>query len=117
MGGNVPSVPGMTLAHAGFMPEAHGMAASGGGYGVAPMAPMGLAPDVMPFQIQYPSGMPNEVLVQSVRRILSTVDLMLVTKKQVRQQVAQDCNMDQDELNARKSFINVCIDEVLNERL
>ncbi|KAJ1960807.1 hypothetical protein GGI12_003602 [Dipsacomyces acuminosporus] len=67
--------------------------------------------------IQYPSGMPNEVLMQSVRRILSTVDLMLVTKKQVRQQVAQDCNLDQDELSTRKSFINLCIDEVLNERL
>ncbi|KAJ2882229.1 hypothetical protein FB639_002435, partial [Coemansia asiatica] len=67
--------------------------------------------------IQYPSGMPNEVVMQSVRRILSTADLMMVTKKQVRQQVGQDCNMDQDELNARKSFINLCIDEALNERL
>ncbi|KAJ2846199.1 hypothetical protein GGI22_006316, partial [Coemansia erecta] len=67
--------------------------------------------------VQYPSGMPNEVLMQSVRRILGTVDLMLVTKKQVRQQVAQDCNMDQEELNARKAFINLCIDEVLSERL
>ncbi|KAJ1939113.1 hypothetical protein FBU59_004230, partial [Linderina macrospora] len=74
-----------------------------------------LNPDSAP--VPYPSGMPNEVLMQSVRRILSSVDLMLVTKKQVRQQVAQDCNMDMDELNARKSFINVCIDEVLNERL
>ncbi|KAJ1872108.1 hypothetical protein LPJ55_003347 [Coemansia sp. RSA 990] len=65
----------------------------------------------------YPSGMPNEVLMQSVRRILSTVDLMMVTKKQVRQQVAQDCNMDQEELDMRKSFINLCIDEVLHDRL
>ncbi|KAJ2782077.1 hypothetical protein H4R18_002497 [Coemansia javaensis] len=79
-------------------------------------APRFAAPD-NGVPVQYPSGMPNEVLVQSVRRILSTVDLMLVTKKQVRQQVAQDCNMDQDELNARKAFINLCIDEVLNERL
>ncbi|KAJ1736903.1 hypothetical protein LPJ72_000982 [Coemansia sp. Benny D160-2] len=67
--------------------------------------------------VHYPSGMPNEVLMQSVRRILSTADLMLVTKKQVRQQVALDCNMDQEELSARKSFINLCIDEVLSERL
>ncbi|KAJ2055247.1 hypothetical protein GGH13_007914 [Coemansia sp. S155-1] len=118
MGGEVPSVPGMALAHAGYMSEAPGIVVSGGGgYGIAPMAPMSLVPDATPIQIQYPSGMPNEVLVQSVRRILSTVDLMLVTKKQVRQQVAQDCNMDQDELNSRKSFINLCIDEVLNERL
>ncbi|KAJ1670056.1 hypothetical protein GGF38_001793, partial [Coemansia sp. RSA 25] len=113
MGGDVPSAPGMSLAHAGYATEAPGPIASG--FGLAPMAPMGLVPDGMP--VQYPSGMPNEVLVQSVRRILSTVDLMLVTKKQVRQQVAQDCNMDQEELNARKSFINLCIDEVLNERL
>ncbi|KAJ2788710.1 hypothetical protein GGI18_002801, partial [Coemansia linderi] len=117
MGGEALPVPGMALTHAGYVPEEFGVAVGGGGYGIAPMAPMGLVPDAMPIQIQYPSGMPNEVLVQSVRRILSTVDLMLVTKKQVRQQVAQDCNMDQDELNARKPFINLCIDEVLNERL
>ncbi|KAJ2701319.1 hypothetical protein H4218_001479 [Coemansia sp. IMI 209128] len=117
MGGEALPVLGMALTHAGYVPEEFGVAMGGGGYGIAPMAPMGLVPDAMPIQIQYPSGMPNEVLVQSVRRILSTVDLMLVTKKQVRQQVAQDCNMDQDELNARKPFINLCIDEVLNERL
>ncbi|KAJ2341297.1 hypothetical protein GGH91_003907, partial [Coemansia sp. RSA 2671] len=117
MGGEALPVPGMALTHAGYVSEEFGVAVGGGGYGIAPMAPMGLVPDAMPIQIQYPSGMPNEVLVQSVRRILSTVDLMLVTKKQVRQQVAQDCNMDQDELNARKPFINLCIDEVLNERL
>ncbi|KAJ1733423.1 hypothetical protein LPJ61_001570 [Coemansia biformis] len=81
-----------------------------GGYGLA-------RPALESMPVQYPSGMPNEVLMQSVRRILSTVDLMLVTKKQVRQQVAQDCNMDQDELSVRKSFINLCIDEALNERL
>ncbi|KAJ2160361.1 hypothetical protein GGF46_002309 [Coemansia sp. RSA 552] len=79
------------------------------------MPSYGMAPDGPP--AQFPSGMPDEVLAQSVRRILSSVDLMLVTKKQVRQQVAQDCNLDQDELNARKSFINLCIDEALQERL
>ncbi|KAJ1723994.1 hypothetical protein LPJ53_001689 [Coemansia erecta] len=85
---------------------------AGGGY---PMGHVGLGAEMAP--LQYPSGMPNEVIMQSVRRIISTVDLMMVTKKQVRQQVGQDCNMDQDELNTRKSFINLCIDEVLNERL
>ncbi|KAJ2788171.1 hypothetical protein GGI15_000192 [Coemansia interrupta] len=85
---------------------------AGGGY---PMGHVGLGTEMAP--VQYPSGMPNEVIMQSVRRIISTVDLMMVTKKQVRQQVGQDCNMDQDELSARKSFINLCIDEVLNERL
>ncbi|KAJ2763132.1 hypothetical protein IWQ57_005634, partial [Coemansia nantahalensis] len=93
-----------------FMAPVPALGGSGGGYGMG-------HPALESASVQYQSGMPNEVLMQSVRRILSTVDLMLVTKKQVRQQVAQDCNMGQDELNARKSFINLCIDEVLNERL
>ncbi|KAI9504169.1 chitin synthase-domain-containing protein [Coemansia spiralis] len=99
-----PSMPSHQL-------PAHGVG-NGGGYTASQMEALAEGAPV-----PYPSGMPNEVLMQSVRRILSTVDLMLVTKKQVRQQVAQDCSMDQDELSARKSFINLCIDEVLNERL
>ncbi|KAJ2727205.1 hypothetical protein GGI07_000089 [Coemansia sp. Benny D115] len=131
--GDIPcdaSVNGMSMANQQrYIPDAahaqmpmpmhnRPMSMSISGMGPAPgypMVPMGHATENL--HVQYPSGMPNEVIMQSVRRIISTVDLMLVTKKQVRQQVGQECNMNQDELNARKSFINLCIDEVLNERL
>ncbi|KAJ1896285.1 hypothetical protein LPJ66_004086 [Kickxella alabastrina] len=127
------SLPGMGLANAQYMSEQHmamqmpmhmmpqqqllGMPNGNGNDNVNAYAAAPMVLGAESALVQYPSGMPNEVLMQSVRRIIGTVDLMLVTKKQVRQQVGQDCNMDQDELNARKSFINLCIDEVLNERL
>ncbi|ORX66286.1 hypothetical protein DL89DRAFT_270219 [Linderina pennispora] len=125
MGGDAASIAGTSMMHrnggggqgGGFMGDAISLHIPQFSLNTGFMGGNGgsLMPDSGP--VPYPSGMPNEVLMQSVRRILSSVDLMLVTKKQVRQQVAQDCNMDMDELNARKSFINVCIDEVLNERL
>ncbi|KAI8058435.1 chitin synthase-domain-containing protein [Syncephalis plumigaleata] len=59
----------------------------------------------------YPS---DEQLVAEIRQILSTSDLMTITKKQVREQLSQ---MHQMDMTPRKEFINKTIDMVLQGNL
>ncbi|KAL1916705.1 uncharacterized protein VTP21DRAFT_5409 [Calcarisporiella thermophila] len=57
------------------------------------------------------AGMPtDEEIVAEVQSILSTADLMSITKKQVREQLSARFGTD---LTARKEFINKCIEQVL----
>jgi chitin synthase len=59
----------------------------------------------------YPS---DEQLMAEIRQILSTSDLMTITKKQVREQLGQMHRMD---MTPRKEFINKTIDMILQGNL
>ncbi|KAJ2727206.1 hypothetical protein GGI07_000090 [Coemansia sp. Benny D115] len=59
--------------------------------------------------MQWPSGVADEQLAACVAEIISTTDLMTITKKQVRQQIMTRFNMSADEEKARREFINQCI--------
>ncbi|KAL7748812.1 hypothetical protein RI367_005725 [Sorochytrium milnesiophthora] len=70
----------------------------------------GLSPVPSPVTL---TGIPtDEELAFEIRRILSTADLMKITKKQVREELSALFAMD---LTARKEFINMTIDLVLEE--
>ncbi|KAJ3127640.1 hypothetical protein HK100_009642 [Physocladia obscura] len=62
-----------------------------------------------------PGGEPSdEQLLFEIRRILSTADLMTVTKKQVRDELSAVFRMD---MTSRKALINQYIEEILQGRL
>ncbi|KAJ2877034.1 hypothetical protein GGH93_000298 [Coemansia aciculifera] len=50
-------------------------------------------------------------LIEATRRILATSDLTMMTKKKIRQQLAQEFNID---LSSRKDFISDVIDRMLS---
>lgn len=52
----------------------------------------------------------DEEILAQIRRILSTADLMTVTRKSVREELARIFGMD---LSGRKEFIHSCIDSIL----
>jgi hypothetical protein len=56
----------------------------------------------------------NEQLMNEVRHILSTSNLMTVTKKAVRLQLSAHFGMD---LTPRRAYINACIDRILKGEL
>ncbi|KAJ2829174.1 hypothetical protein GGI24_002204 [Coemansia furcata] len=61
---------------------------------------------------QNPESMPlDDQTIEATRRILATSDLMTMTKKEIRQQLAQEFNVD---LASRKYFISDVIDLMLS---
>jgi chitin synthase len=56
----------------------------------------------------------NEEILREVRHILSTANLMTITKKQVRDELATFFGTD---LTSKKEYINQCIDGILQGRL
>jgi chitin synthase len=62
-----------------------------------------------------PAGFPSdEELLQEIRHILSTTDLMKITKKSVRDQLSRLFGID---VTPRKEYIHYCIDGVLKGEL
>ncbi|KAL6607420.1 chitin synthase-domain-containing protein [Neocallimastix sp. 'constans'] len=63
-----------------------------------------------------PSGvMPSdEEIVREIRQILSTADLMNITKKQVREQLTAYFNVD---MSSKKSYINSVIESILEGKM
>ncbi|KAJ3110436.1 hypothetical protein HDU96_006612 [Phlyctochytrium bullatum] len=61
-----------------------------------------------------PGGPTDDDLLREIRRILSTANLMTVTKKQVRDELSQIFGVD---LTPRKATINQFIEEILQGRL
>ncbi|KAJ2825922.1 hypothetical protein GGI24_003035 [Coemansia furcata] len=64
--------------------------------------PSGQNPEAMPLDGQ---------IIEATRRILATSDLTTMTKKKIRQQLAQEFNVD---LASRKDFISDVIDRMLS---
>ncbi|KAJ2738343.1 hypothetical protein GGI20_006289 [Coemansia sp. BCRC 34301] len=62
---------------------------------------IGQIPDMLPLDGQ---------IVDAIRRILATSDLTTMTKKKIRQQLAQDFNVD---LSTRKDFVSDIVDRML----
>jgi chitin synthase len=60
---------------------------------------------------QFPS---DEELLNEIRHILSTSDLMTITKKQVRQQLGSFFGVD---MTPKKEYIHACIDGILKGEL
>ena len=56
----------------------------------------------------------DEELLMEIRHILSTSDLMTITKKKVRQQLGKFFGVD---LSAKKDYIHECIDSILKGEL
>ncbi|ORY02427.1 hypothetical protein K493DRAFT_312084 [Basidiobolus meristosporus CBS 931.73] len=77
-------------------------------------------PQVNVYPASNPStpGIPNlpsdEEILQEVRTILSTADLMSITKKQVRDELTHFFGVD---MTIRKEYINNCIDMILQGQL
>ncbi|KAJ2162957.1 hypothetical protein GGF46_000143 [Coemansia sp. RSA 552] len=66
-------------------------------------------------QSELAGDMPSDVqIIEAVRRILAASDLTVMTKKKIRQQLAQELNAD---LTPRKDFISGIIDRVLSGQL
>jgi chitin synthase len=60
-------------------------------------------------------GFPSdEEILMQIRHILSTSDLMSVTRKSVREELARVFGVD---LSSRKDYIHACIDGVLRGEL
>jgi chitin synthase len=60
---------------------------------------------------QYPT---DEQIISQVKSMLSSANLMTVTKKQVREELALFFSMD---MSGRKDFINKVIEDVLQGKL
>jgi chitin synthase len=61
------------------------------------------------------NGYPTDAQILSeIRRILSTADLMTVTKKQVREELTTFFGVD---MMPKKDYINVCIEQILQGKL
>ncbi|KAK9761176.1 hypothetical protein K7432_014102 [Basidiobolus ranarum] len=56
----------------------------------------------------------DQIIMEEVRRILSTANLMSITKKQVRDELSHNFGLD---MTNRKEYINNCIDMVLQGNL
>jgi chitin synthase len=56
----------------------------------------------------------DEELLMEIRHILSTSDLMTITKKKVRQQLGKFFGVD---LSSKKDYIHECIDSILKGEL
>jgi chitin synthase len=56
----------------------------------------------------------DDQIIAEVRQILSTTDLMKVTKKNVRERLAQFFGVD---MSSKKDFIHYCIDAILKGEL
>ncbi|PKY38336.1 glycosyltransferase family 2 protein [Rhizophagus irregularis] len=56
----------------------------------------------------------DEEILQGIRNILSTANLMSITKKQVRDDLSQSFGMD---MSAKKEYINNCIELILQGKL
>ncbi|RUS32442.1 chitin synthase-domain-containing protein, partial [Jimgerdemannia flammicorona] len=56
----------------------------------------------------------DEEILQEIRRILSTSDLMSITKKQVRDELSAFFGVD---MSSRREFVNSCIEQVLQGKL
>ncbi|KAJ2078396.1 hypothetical protein H4R24_004508 [Coemansia sp. RSA 988] len=66
-------------------------------------------------QTDQTTDMPSDVqIVDAIRRILATSDLTVMTKKKIRQQLAQEFNAD---LSNRKDFISSTIDRTLSGQM
>lgn len=64
-------------------------------------------------RIPSPTKMPGDAEIYSaIKIILTTADLMSITKKSVRAQLSRQFGVD---MNPRKAFINESIDEILRE--
>ncbi|KND03454.1 uncharacterized protein SPPG_00937 [Spizellomyces punctatus DAOM BR117] len=115
-GGPTPSV------YSGYgVPGAAGSVYGGSAYGAA-------APALPPYQSQkrlshisvgsmgmFAGGLPSDDdILREVRRILSTANLMTVTKKQVRDELSSVFGVD---LTAKKTIINGFIEDILQGRL
>lgn len=74
-----------------------------------PMYPPMTAVQAMQFQADRPI-VTNELLIKELRRILSQSDLEKMTKKKIRNSLAQIFQVNLDD---RKAFINMCIDKIL----
>jgi hypothetical protein len=59
------------------------------------------------------SGPTDEQLQAEISRIIATSDLMKLTKKQVREELAQVFGMD---MKSRKEMINATIDKILSRQ-
>jgi chitin synthase len=65
--------------------------------------------------IEMHSGYPSdELILNEIRRILSTADLMTVTKKQVRDELSNVFGVD---MSPKKDYINHCIELILQGQL
>lgn len=56
----------------------------------------------------------DEEILQEIRRILSTADLMSITKKQVRDELSAFFGVD---MSSRREYVNSCIEQVLQGKL
>ncbi|RKP04566.1 DEK C terminal domain-containing protein [Thamnocephalis sphaerospora] len=73
------------------------------------------APSVVMDQGHDPNGYPSDdQILGEIRRILSTADLMTVTKKQVRDELAAFFGVD---MMPKKDYINQCIELILQGKL
>ncbi|KAJ3417367.1 hypothetical protein HDV05_004832 [Chytridiales sp. JEL 0842] len=132
-GGSVYGAPVMPMAPSTYAPSAYGGpvapmippspgsvygAPEGSVYGYPP-APMGIAPSVagshrMSWMTNPQStrgGFPSdEEILMQIRHILSTADLMTVTRKSVREELGRVFGVD---LSSRKDYIHSCIDGIL----
>lgn len=70
-----------------------------------------VSPQVVPVQQVYPS---DEQIVAQVKTMLASANLMTVTKKQVREDLALFFGVD---MSQRKDFINKVIEDVLQGKL
>ncbi|KAJ2614266.1 hypothetical protein H4S08_001792 [Coemansia sp. RSA 1365] len=61
-------------------------------------------------------GVSDEAISSHVAAIIATADLMATSKKQVREQLARDLGLSQEETRARHAFINSCISTELARR-
>ncbi|KAJ2160360.1 hypothetical protein GGF46_002308 [Coemansia sp. RSA 552] len=100
VGSGVPSMP---------MPNVEQPGMGHADFAMAPVSPPGVAQ-------QWPSGVSDEQLASRVAEIIATTDLMMITKKQVRQQIMAHFGISPDEEKARREFINQCIGTELEKR-
>ncbi|KAJ2512350.1 hypothetical protein GGI11_004766, partial [Coemansia sp. RSA 2049] len=81
-----------------------------------PGSPAGIQGQHQNHQQHWPSGVTDEQIAIRVSEIISTTDLMSITKKQVRQQIMANFGMPVDEEKSRRDFINQCIAQELEKR-
>ncbi|KAJ3357857.1 hypothetical protein HDU83_002985 [Entophlyctis luteolus] len=117
--GYAPGVPGMG-AIAGAAPPGYyaGYAESVASQQQRAVSAMGMispVPGSLSGGVVVADGGPtNDQLLFEIRKILSTADLMTVTKKQVRDELSRIFRMD---MTSRKAMINQYIEEILQGRL